>query len=427
MYLHRLPRLPRECTAKLKGKRVLRQRLIALVDLSEEVFYALTVEHVHGSEEHTFSFHGPNGDATPANLTLEPYNGATLGEGLECGDFSSTNAIDPELSCFAFLWEPAKGTPKGVWSLGYALREQEDIHLHMTSVYPKANELIVAKGKSPGGVSKYDMTWAIQHGHSESPLTTQYLYVLEPCQQLHHRKDRAFTRQRWQSQCAVSLARCAQYHSRGHRHDPAPRQGSTDCDRGRDHIRRRVRIVVKEQQQAHSSNACPRHKRPKTIPALRSLRRNPTGRSSLATGRALQSPSARSPLQWPDNLSDTFTSRTAMTTRYRTRSWMLNRSRMVAASAWASIREGFVKSCRDGVVTSETYLKLYPFGYYAGKTLGNETNDVFYRQRSGQRPGRHPRSRFCDRDRDGLCRFLIYDYGPGDHVTVENFAAIREN
>ena len=51
---------------------------------------------------------------------------------------------------------------------------------------------------------------------------------------------------------------------------------------------------------------------------------------------------------------------------------------MVAASAWASIREGFVKSCRDGVVTSETYLKLYPFGYYAGKTLANETNDVFY-------------------------------------------------
>jgi hypothetical protein len=60
---------------------------------------------------------------------------------------------------------------------------------------------------------------------------------------------------------------------------------------------------------------------------------------------------------------------------------MLNRSRMVAASAWASIREGFVKSCRDGVVTSETYLKLYPFGYYAGKTFANETNDVFYRQR----------------------------------------------
>ena len=126
MYLHRLPRLPRECTAKLKGKRVLRQRLIALVDLSEEVFYALTVEHVHGSEEHTFSFHGPNGDATPANLTLEPYNGATLGEGLEYGDFSSTNAIDPELSCFAFLWEPAKGTPKGVWSLGYALRAHDE-------------------------------------------------------------------------------------------------------------------------------------------------------------------------------------------------------------------------------------------------------------------------------------------------------------
>ncbi len=34
---------------------------------------------------------------------------------------------------------------------------------------------------------------------------------------------------------------------------------------------------------------------------------------------------------------------------------------------------------------------------------------------------------FNDRDRDGLCRFLIYDYGPGDHVTVENFATIRKN
>ena len=101
---------------------------------------------------------------------------------------------------------------------------------------------------------------------------------------------------------------------------------------------------------------------------------------------------------------------------------------MVAASAWASIREGFVKSCRDGVVTSETYLKLYPFGYYAGKTLANETNDVFYIAKDQDKDqAATPEAAFCDRDRDGLCRFLIYDYRPGDHVTVENFAAIREN
>ena len=92
---------------------------------------------------------------------------------------------------------------------------------------------------------------------------------------------------------------------------------------------------------------------------------------------------------------------------------MLNRSRMVAASAWASIREGFVKSCRDGVVTSETYLKLYPFGYYAGKTLANETNEFSIAKDQDKDQAATPEAAFCDRDRDGLCRFLTTTIDPG--------------
>ena len=395
---------------ELKGKRVLRQRLIALVDLSEAVFYALIVERVHGSEEHTFSFHGPDDDATPANLTLEPYNGTTLGEGLEYGDFSSTNAIDPELSCPAFLWEPAKGTPKGVWSLGEALRRQEDIHLHITSVYPKVNELIVVKGKSPGSVSKCDMTWVIQHGHSESPSTTQY-----PMCWNHVNNSTIEKIER----LPVSGGKPnAQYHSRGHRHDPAPTQGSTDCDRGRDHIRRRVRVVVKEQQQAHSSNACPRHKATKDNTGVTRPEAESHGqiascdwKGTAVTIRLVSAPVAEQSVR---HIRITNCDGNSVSYQIVDAEQVKNGCR-IRLGLDPRIGEGFVKGYRGGVVTSKTYLKLYPFGYYAGKTLANETNDVFYRLSNVARhdcfiakdqdkdQAATPEAAFYDRNRDGLC------------------------
>jgi hypothetical protein len=101
------------------------------------------------------------------------------------------------------------------------------------------------------------------------------------------------------------------------------------------------------------------------------------------------------------------------------------------------IGEGFVKECDDGVVTSSIYLRLYPYGYYAGKTLANETGEVLYplsdvskyNCRIAKGEGQDVsaaklQAEFGDLDGDGLSRFVIYDYGPGDTVTMENYATV---
>jgi len=78
------------------------------------------------------------------------------------------------------------------------------------------------------------------------------------------------------------------------------------------------------------------------------------------------------------------------------------------------------------------------FRYYDGKKLSNEDNSRLYTISSvsgSVNCGIHAdegvdvsaaalRAAFSDADGDGLVRFLIYDYGPGDTVSIESFATV---
>lgn len=102
------------------------------------------------------------------------------------------------------------------------------------------------------------------------------------------------------------------------------------------------------------------------------------------------------------------------------------------------IGEGFVGGFEDGCLTSGTHLRLARFSYYAGKTLANEDGSVLFRLSDvengircriheathGQVTADMLSTQFADRDGDGLSRFLIYDYGPGDTVTIKNVAVM---
>jgi len=103
------------------------------------------------------------------------------------------------------------------------------------------------------------------------------------------------------------------------------------------------------------------------------------------------------------------------------------------------IGEGFVSDCEDGCVISGTNLRLARFSYYAGKTLANEDQSAMYRLSDVEKGVRcliHEEDgngaaadvlsdQFSDRDGDGLSRFIIYDYGPGDTVTIKNIAILQ--
>ena len=103
------------------------------------------------------------------------------------------------------------------------------------------------------------------------------------------------------------------------------------------------------------------------------------------------------------------------------------------------IGEGFVDEVGEGVLVSRTPLRLARFGYYAGKTLSNEDGSALYRLQdveerrrcciAPESPGDASQAllaaEFVDRDGDGLARFLIYDFGPGDSVTAPDVASAR--
>ena len=103
------------------------------------------------------------------------------------------------------------------------------------------------------------------------------------------------------------------------------------------------------------------------------------------------------------------------------------------------IGEGFVNGCEDSCVISGTDLRLARYSYYAGKTIANEDHSAMYRlndvedrvrcmiheENHGQITADVLSDQFGDRDGDGLSRFIIYDYGPGDMVTIKNIAVFH--
>jgi len=101
------------------------------------------------------------------------------------------------------------------------------------------------------------------------------------------------------------------------------------------------------------------------------------------------------------------------------------------------IGEGFVAACEDGLVRSATRLRFHSYWrYYAGKTIANEDASALYRLddvagavncaldelTAGPVAAEKLRPEFADRDGDGRARFVIYDYGPGDRVTIKRSA-----
>ena len=71
--------------------------------------------------------------------------------------------------------------------------------------------------------------------------------------------------------------------------------------------------------------------------------------------------------------------------------------------------------------------------YYAGKPIANEDGTTYHLLKGVRDKNRcvvegdpdedQLRSEFQDKDGDELVRFVIYDYGPGDGVTVAAWAA----
>ena len=158
------------------------ERTIALVDLSEQSSYAVSIFRLRGGTDHYVSFHGPRGEASPSGLQLTAQPGGTLAGcyiPYTFGINQEWKKANPKLRAFPFLYDVEKAVSDAVWQLDWALEKYPDLHLRIHEVEPGAN-VALAKGKPPGGGKPYELQWAIQHRSAEqAPLSSRFTTVME--------------------------------------------------------------------------------------------------------------------------------------------------------------------------------------------------------------------------------------------------------
>lgn len=424
-----------------------RRRLIALVDISDEDCYALSLERVSGGEEQIWTFHGPDGEATAEGVTLQPYEGTALEPGRKVGDLS--NLPEKELASLALMRTPSRGQAQGPWSLDYLLRDQQDVHLRMTSLSPVSSEVTVAKGQAPGGRSSYDLTFALQKQQGEGPLVRQYLSVLEPYQGARklqkiepltvsgETKDGGFpplalritgdgfvdtiiiqdVPGRVQAGGLTSDGVFALWRERdGKLQTACVVQGTEALGPGG------AKVALPVAAYDGQIVACDWAQKTVRValgePALKALARSTdglVGRHVLMTNES-----------------------------GNTASYAIAAAKIVEGGCELSfafdprIGEGFIEKLEDGRVTSSGNLIKWQYGYYAGKVLANEDGSATYRLadvkgtvctllegEEGKVKTEELLASLTDKDGDGLVRFVIYDYAVGDEVTIPAFAVVQ--
>jgi len=405
-----------------------RSRTIVLVDLSEQDSYAVTLERVLGGSEHTCSFHGPDGPAVPIGLNLTPQQGGTvLGPDVEYGDYASKPAADRDLACLAFLYDVRRARPAGPWSLDYRPRDQKNLHLRVTMIHPEGCELAVAKGKPTQGNKAYEMIWTILRRSGKEPLASEFLTVLEPFEgrRLVRTIEPLALRGRAPGPSRPIGVRITsdKYVDTIILQADAPVQLTTDdgiAFAGRFGFWRHAdgklvrRIVVGEGAYRGRVVRCDWTKRHIWISP------RPADVESLV-GRHIRFTNAA-------GSSASYLVRKAAATRDGCR---------ITLSLDPRIGEGFVQQCRDGQIVSDTKLGFSRYWrYYAGKTITNEAGTEVYRLQDvfnshycmldeashGKVAQATLARQFIDSNGDDRPRFIIYDYGPRDDVTILNRA-----
>jgi len=423
-----------------------RSKTIVLVDLSPEDCYAVALDRVEGGEEHTWSFHGPDGTAVPFGLQLAPQDGGTvLGPDVAYGDYSSVAGVDSELACLAFMDDVARARPSGAWGLDYRLKGQEGAHLHATMIAPDGCELAVAKGRPPQGNRTYEMTWAILRRNGPAPLASRFVTVLEPYEgqrRIQRIEPVVVASQASGAGAAVGLrvtsgdfvdtivlqdgeprtcttpdgiatdGRFAFWRERDGQCTAAVLVGGTTLARGD------ARVALPEAAYCGTVKRC-----------------------DWKGGRVLVEPG-------PDEPQSLVGRHVAISNASGSHaSYRIEAAEVVEGGVRLTlpfdprIGEGFVAECEDGLLRSATKLRFAGYWrYYAGKTIANEDGSARYRlddvaggvrcvlDESAARPvdADTLRREFVDRDGDGRARFVIYDYGPGDRVTIQRSATTSE-
>ena len=336
------------------------------------------------------------------------------------------------------MYDVRHARPKGIWGIDYLLRAQENVHLRMTMVAPEGGDLAIAKGRPPQGEKSYEMTWAILCRKGAAPLASQFLTVLEPFDgDRHVRKIERVELPTSPTDSFESLG--VRVTSKGFVDTIIfQANGTVDCMTSdglecngefgfwRERDGRLVQAVL--------AGGTKLLKGSEGITGLPSLYKGYVKGCDWRKRELIIEPR-------PEDVRALVGQHIQISNESGNHASYLIEAVEPIEGGWRvtlpfvpRIGEGFVAKCENGLIMSATNLRFWNYWrYYAGKTIANEDGSVAYRLSDvtdsvncvldeamhGKITAETLRTEFADRDGDGRPRFLIYDYGPGDRVTIK--------
>jgi len=395
-----------------------------------------------GGTDHYWSFHGPRGAAEASGLQLTAQNGGTLaGPDVPYGQKwnSEWSQQHFHLLTFPFLYDVRRARPVEPWSVRWDLENYPDVHLHLHSLQPAGAEVSLSKGKPPGGGKPYELVWVVQHNSGTEPLDSVFVEVMEAYEGepviSEVRRLEVSGNKGGQPPVAFQVMCGGRTDTIIHSADPAgtvmtgngiAMQGSFGVWSEEGGTVKRAFLVggtrIAKGETEHATAA----------PAW-------SGKivaADFAACKIQVSPAPDEPVKLVGRYAR-ITNEVGSDTTH-----LIKGAKPVAGGVELvleldpRIGEGPVGAVHADGVQSAVRLQ---FGglYYRGKTLSNEDHSALYKL-SGVKDSRayvsistDPqatedglRRQFADRDGDGTPRFLIYDYGPGDVVTVPSIISI---
>jgi len=418
-------------------------RTVALIDLSEQDSYAVSIFRLRGGSDHYVSFHGPRGQATADGIDLAVQEKGTLaGPDIEYGKGVEWDKANPKLRAFPYFYGVRRGASRNVWRLEWDLDGFPELHLRMHALDPEGADVALVKGRPPGGGRPYELQWAIRHVHADrKPLNSAFAAVIEA----------------YQGRPLISRIRRLNVSTQAQAGQP-PVAFEVICGD-------RVDTII----QCHDPS----------VPVTTSSGLSMTGsfgvwsevngklqRAFLVNGGHLTKGNTRveapSPSYCGTAVSTDFTARKIVVQpRPKDPQFFVGRHARIANDSGNDcshlvvgarnvdggveleleydprIAEGPVAGVADSCVRSAIHLILGRQLYYHGKTLSNEDTSRLYKVSgvSGANvfidTGAHGTIKketlaqaFVDKGGDGPARFFIYDYGPGDTVTMANSVSV---
>jgi hypothetical protein len=166
------------------------RRLLALVDVGPDRFYAVDFYRIFGGEEHWWAFHGQEGEVQTEGVELTRQQGGTLaGPEVPYGDekWLAANGCSKHPTygwrgnrfVFPHLYNVDRGSFSGPWSVDWKLKTGDGLHLKLHQPSAEGMQINLADGTSPAGGKPYEMKWVMLSKKGEAPVQSQVVSVLE--------------------------------------------------------------------------------------------------------------------------------------------------------------------------------------------------------------------------------------------------------